>query len=156
MKRRDFLKGLSGCIAAAQAPAFVRAGSLMNIYVPPEPKILSRAVDGDVYTSFVTFGEISDPDIRQFGGSIEIRSSANPANNGLYQVVDVSDGYESIEDRDGWRANISARKVIREGGWYEPGDGIVIDAEGRTTAELYEEIKRRTRILSLDKKLKIS
>jgi hypothetical protein len=100
MERRDFLKGI---LAAGVAPAVVKAENLMKIYVPPEP---------DIYTNIVTIGEMSDnPDIIQFGESI------NPANNGLYQVVDVShDDY-----------------------------GIVIDADGMTTAELYDEVKRMTR-----------
>lgn len=40
MNRRGFLAGI---IAAAAAPAIVRAGSIMPVYVPPAPKIITPA-----------------------------------------------------------------------------------------------------------------
>lgn len=53
MDRRGFLRGI---LAAAAAPAIVRAESLMRIYVPPEPAIVAPAWEawaGDSYVAFV-------------------------------------------------------------------------------------------------------
>lgn len=130
MKRRDFLKGI---LAAGVAPAVVKAENIMKIAVPP--KIL---VPGK-------YGMFTDGKVVYYANPITIGNM--PPEPGA--IIHNGYGYDD-----------KSAQMIRDGGWREIGGdelapgirtkkydihdeyGIVIDAEGRSINELYEDVKQ--------------
>jgi hypothetical protein len=158
MKRRDFLKGM---LAASCAPAIVKAENIMRIAVPPEPAIV---IGEDVYANVITIGNMQpDSDARvycqntglQIGDSVTFGGAENRSNNGVFRVTAIEDSSFTVEPK--------AAEMIRDGGWREIGGddvgaglrtnkwlthdeyGVVIDANGKTVEQLYDEIKYHTR-----------
>lgn len=170
MKRRTFLKGLAGCIAATQAPAILARENVMDIFVPKQYANIVTLGDLSAQAAVKQWGVINGPysTIQIDGGlvigdSIEISGSGNPANNGLYKVASIDGAGKTITLENGYEIDKNAAELIREGGWQEIGGeplgggvhvrkhllnheyGMIIDADGKSIEELYEEVKHATR-----------